>query len=109
MQPPVEDIKVLWNLQADYSGSIWPCSQQSFCQVLRLQDMKDPYIPKEVIKDFLIPNSRQGFLILSSQGFIFPDSSQGFIFPGNSQGFIFLSNTANQLTCAYITSIYHKH
>ena len=52
-----------------------------FLSILQLQDMKDPYIPTEVVKDFLIPNSRPGFLIISSQGFIFPNSSQGFYYP----------------------------
>ena len=54
--------------------------------------MKDPYIPREVVKDSHIPTKVVKVLIIpaSCQGFSIPSSSRGFIFPDSSQRFYYL-------------------
>ena len=74
--------------------------QAEFLSILQLQDMKDSHIPTEVVKDFESPAAVMDLFS--------PAAVKDFIISSH-QGFIFLSNTANQLTCTYITLIYHKH
>ena len=63
----------------------------------------------EVVKDYHIPTEVVKILNLQAavKNLFSPTTVKDFII--SRQGFIFLSKTTNQLTCAYITFIYHKH
>ena len=109
-------------------------SKDSHCVIPR-KVVKDSHIPTEVAKVFDNPRElsriyfpRQRSKILSSptvskdfssstiKDFESPATAKDFsssavkdFIISSYQGFIFLGKIANQLTCAYITFIYHKH
>ena len=89
--------------------------------------MKDSHIPTEVVKVLVNPHKlprifypqqwSKDFSSSAIKDFEYPTAVKDLCSPtavkdfiiSSYQGFIFLSKTANQLTCAYITFIYHKH
>ena len=89
--------------------------------------MKDSHIPAEIVKALVNPYKSprifypqqwsQDFSFSTIKGFespavvkdLFSSAAVKDFIISSSPGFIFLSKTVNQLTCAYITFIYHKH